>query len=181
MKKIALLDMDGVLCDFVGHACALHGRPELVGAWPAGAYDMHTVLGVSSGAFWRKISATPDFWRTIPPYPWYLDLFALVREYGYMPVIATAPSLDPRTAAGKVAWIQEKLGTDFRNYFIGAKKHMLAAPGRVLIDDSEHQIDAFEELCPGGAITFPRPWNQMHALSADPLAYVRERLEALSA
>lgn len=171
MQKICFIDMDGVLCDFVGAACQLFGKSEDFAAnWPAGEYGMGKVLGCTEPQFWRKIEEHPEFWEGMKPYPWCGELIELAKRNGYAPYIATSPSLDPNSAKGKTEWIQKHIGRHFRDYFIGGKKGVLAAPGRVLIDDSDDQIAAFEKAG-GYGVLFPRRWNANHQLSHDPMDY----------
>ena len=49
------LDMDGVLCDFHGAACKIHGRQP--SPWPAGKWDIAAELGLTDRAFWDPIEA----------------------------------------------------------------------------------------------------------------------------
>lgn len=177
MKPICFIDMDGVLCDFVSAACKLFGQPEAADNWPAGEYSMGKVLGCSDNEFWRTVESQPDFWESMPPYPWHRELFALVERHGYRPFIATSPSLDPRSASGKTAWIQKHIGRNFRDYFIGGKKDVLSLFDRVLIDDNDDQCAKFGRC--GTALLFPRPWNANHANSQDPIGWVAERLKRL--
>lgn len=60
------LDMDGVLCDFVGAACKLHGRdPATVTHW-----NFFKDWGMTAEEFWRPIhEAGEDFWANLEPYP----------------------------------------------------------------------------------------------------------------
>lgn len=174
MERICFIDLDGVLADFVTAACIIHGQPDLPNNWPRGEYSMETALGITRTQFWKGIQNSPQFWHELPAYPWVSRLVGIVREAQYRPVISTSPSKDPQCAAGKTAWIQKHLGDRWRDYFIGAKKDLLAADGRVLIDDSEENVDAFEHA--GGiGLLFPQPWNRLHGM-VDPLGYVRDAL-----
>ena len=174
--KICFVDMDGVLCDFVGSACKLFGQPELADNWPLGQYDMGTALGCSTTDFWNRIKDNPDFWAEMTPYPWYQELLDMIRASGFEVFISTSPSFDPNSAKGKVAWLQKHYGKRFRNYFIGSEKFVLAGPGRILIDDSGLQVDSFQAAGGRGCL-FPRPWNSNHGLSDMPLKYCGGYLE----
>jgi 5'(3')-deoxyribonucleotidase len=175
VMKICFIDMDGVLCDFVSAACAVFGRRDLPSNWPLGERSMGAALGCSDKDFWETIKADPGFWSNMHPYPWCHELFDTVKEFGYEPFISTSPSLDPASASGKTEWIQRVFGRSFRSYFIGGKKHALAMPGRVLIDDRNDTVDKFC-ACGGIGILFPRRWNSLHGISNDPMAFVRESL-----
>ena len=86
------LDLDGVLADFVTAAAHLHGRPDILSAWPLGTWDMHTALGMSSGAFWGAIDkAGCDFWAGLEPFPWTFELFDRLRNIAPV-TIASSPS-----------------------------------------------------------------------------------------
>ena len=173
------LDIDGVLADFTGATTQLHGRQEILNSWPSGERDIPKVLGISRSEYWRKIDdAGPGFWEELKPYPWFEDLIALARETAPFTLL-TAPSLSPHSLAGKVAWIYRHFpkvaGKRFGDFLIGRQKHLLAAPGRVLIDDAEHNVEAFRQAG-GAAILFPQIWNANHA-STDPVNFVRKQLE----
>jgi len=149
------LDMDGVLCDFVSAAMRVHGREFVASEWPKGEWDIAKVLGISVGEFWRKINNTDGFWVMLDRYPWssslYLELWAMDKV-----VIATAPSRCPSSYSGKRIWL-DKRSIDSHVMF-GSSKHLMAAPGRILIDDGQHNIDAWK-AAGGQAILFPQPWN----------------------
>jgi len=90
--------MDGVLTDFVSAVLRIHDRIELLKNWPPGERDIPKVLGLSRGAYWRKIDEQgSDFWASLEPYPWFDELIALVR--GLSPfTILTAASLSPSSS-----------------------------------------------------------------------------------
>lgn len=177
-RKAILLDMDGVLVDFFSATLALHGREDLRDNWPAGVWSMAKVMGISEHDFWLPISeAGSKFWSELEWYPWADDLLELCEAAGGF-VIATSPSHDRSSAAGKVDSLRERFGPNFRDYMIGPHKHLMAGSGMVLIDDRDTGIHAFESAG-GAALRFPRPWNQDHARSHDPIAHVREVLPSL--
>lgn len=161
-----LLDVDGVLADFVAGACHAHGRDpaEIIADWPVGTYDVVEVLGVTQLQFWEKLDARgAAFWDELEPYPWATDLYEGLSKHAPVTLL-TSCSRDPASAAGKVSWIQRLFGRDFRNYLIGPEKVACAHPDAILIDDYERNTTAFEKAG-GTSIVFPRLWNSMHMQS----------------
>jgi 5'(3')-deoxyribonucleotidase len=172
------LDMDGVLTDFVSATVALHGRAEVLDAWPLGDRNVPAVLGISRTEYWRLIDEQgASFWAGLAPFPWFEELVALVRQFAPMTIL-TAPSLSPCCLDGKVQWLYNHFpkvrGKRFTDFIIGPQKHLLAQPSRVLIDDAEKNIEDFR-AAGGDAILFPQPWNANHAIS-DRLGYVKGEL-----
>ena len=173
-----LIDLDGVLVDFVGSALRLfQGEAEAEATlfdWPRGEWDIAKVLGVSTGEFWKRVDhAGEDWWATLPEYPWAQTLLRVISDQDEF-VIASSPSLHQCSAAGKVRWMQGRFHEGFRSYMLGEHKHLLAGPGRTLIDDSERNCERFE-AAGGTAILFPRPWNRLGAIT-DPAGFVIEGL-----
>lgn len=178
------LDMDGVLADFFHAALARHGRADLAARWPQGVRDMAETMGLSWEAFWTPLVADgPSFWADLPALPWLEDLLGAVERHAPWTVL-TRPHPEPACVAGKVAWMNRHLaardgGTHFERFVLTRSKRLLAARGRVLIDDSEAMVASFR-AAGGDAVLFPQPWNAAHD-TADPLAAVIGALDALAA
>jgi hypothetical protein len=155
------LDMDGVLCDFVGAALRIHKRLDALEAWPKGEWDIAKVLGISTEDFWATIDHHAEhFWADLQPYPWMNDLVRLLESFGIPITIASSPSYDPYSAAGKLMWLKRHLPQFKRRYLLGSEKHLLAMPGTVLIDDNDDGTLRFSDAG-GWAVLFPQPWNQL--------------------
>ena len=172
------LDMDGVLTDFIGAALRVHNRDDALLNWPRGERDVPKVLGISRNQYWKKIDALgSDFWANLAPYPWFDELIEMVREIALFTILTTS-SLAPSCLDGKVRWLYEKFPKvdrrRFREFIIGEQKHLLAQPGRLLIDDAEPNVDAFAAHG-GRSILFPQAWNRNHQI-ADPIEYTRSLL-----
>lgn len=171
-----LVDMDGVLVDFVTAALRLHGRMDVEENWPAGTWDFPTVLGISDREFWHPIhEAGAEFWASLTSYPWCDELLSLIADSGNWSIL-TSPSHDPYCSAGKIRWLQERFGRGFRNFLVGPPKWLCARPDQLLIDDNDSNVRNFRARG-GQAILFPQPWNENHALTIDRIGYVREQLE----
>lgn len=173
-----LLDMDGVLCDWVGGVCRLFGRDqvELEAAWPAD-YDICVALGITTEQLWAKVDAAgEDFWADLQPYPWTTDLWAACSQWEPT-LVCTSPSFHPSSLSGKLRWLHRHLadGAAFRDYVITPRKEAMAGGDRVLIDDRDAGCDAFRA---GGGLSFvfPRPWNSNRSLAHDPMAAVMDYL-----
>ncbi|MFG0296810.1 MAG: hypothetical protein ACF8PG_12965 [Maioricimonas sp. JB045] len=177
MIRHVLLDLDGVIVDFVSKALVVHRQPDLIDRWPPGVWDMHTLLGITKRDFWGPIDQIPGFWEQLPPYPWKDELIATIEQVAPF-TVATSPSRNPACPSQKVAWMHRHIRESFHDFLIGRQKWLMARPDTVLIDDCDANIEAFRKHG-GKAITFPQPWNSNHALTGDRIAYVREALAEL--
>ena len=169
-----IIDMDGVLVDFAAGVCALFGSP-LPGSGDAGK-RVHEYLGIPSRVMWDRIDEAGErFWHELRPTPFASDLVALLRARGEI-FIASSPSLSPGCAAGKIGWLQSRFGRHFRGYAITPAKHLLSAPGRVLIDDSAENVDAFR-AGGGEGILVPTVENGTLEPGTDVADYLRIELD----
>lgn len=174
--------MDGVLCDFISPAMEAHGNEFIYDDYPAGEWGVDKVLGLSDADFWAGINSKKSFWNDLKPYPWLHELIAAAKFCGESIKIATSPSKHAISYRGKREWVEQYLGIDI---YAGAielimikSKHLLAAPDRLLIDDSDKNINAFREAG-GCGILFPQRWNSAHEFSKSPMFHVGRELQKL--
>jgi hypothetical protein len=133
--------------------------------------------GWTKQSFWDQVSQKE--WASVPEspeLPWLLRTCQKV--VGHSIYIATSPTKDPGCLAGKLEWIQQNLPNWMhRQYFITPRKHHLAKPGTLLIDDNEANCLAFRANG-GRAVLYPRPWN---SAGGQPIReYLLERLYQLN-
>jgi 5'(3')-deoxyribonucleotidase len=168
-----LLDMDGVVANFVAASCAAHGRPEEnINHW-----DYFTSWGITENQFWEPINAAGrDYWANLPVYPWFDELVALVKDADPKFTICTKPSKQADCLAGKLDWIHRYFGKHFRRYIFATDKSILAKPGRLLIDDSDLNCEQFS-AAGGSAFLWPQPWNIHRSCPPDAIKWLARRLE----
>lgn len=173
------LDLDGTVCDFVTDCLKLHDTPLTHD--DIHSYYMEQQLGITVTEFWEKIDACPTFWDDLPAYDWARGFYYACLAYAPV-TISTSPSFDHGCWSAKVRWCRRHLNPSLcgKSIMMGSAKELLAAPGRVLIDDSDTNCERFA-AAGGHAILFPRPWNENRAFSADPISYVLGELDCLSA
>jgi len=79
-------------------------------------------------------------------------------------VILSSPSDLPACVEGKVEWLHRfTRNPRYKDFMLGRRKYLCAAPGRILVDDSQHNIDAFRKAG-GEGIVFPQPWNSLRSV-----------------
>lgn len=159
MRDIIFLDMDGVLVDWDAAVYALYGQKP-----PARSvrrpWDTEKVIGTTSADMWARINANgPDWWEFLDPYPWFAELHDELKAMGPELVILTAPCDGGNSSAGKVRWLNRHLGRGTYRLVMTKHKDLLAAPGRVLVDDGDHNADAFD-AAGGHTVLLPQPWNR---------------------
>jgi len=168
-----LLDMDGVIVDFIG------GVGRLFDA------DLSNItewlrpedLGLTTSEFWNAIDDKGmGFWEDLDELPWTQELIDLLGKDNF--VISTSPSFSPESVYGKVRWLKRRFGYNFKNYMIGEHKHLMAKSGLVLIDDYESNVEKFREAG-GDAIMFPQLWNYNAILVPDRVAHVKRVLDVV--
>ena len=180
MIKRIFLDMDGVLSNFVGAVATIFRttEQELLDKWIPGEYDVCKILDISEERMWEMVFlGGEEFWSEMKPYPWAKELYELCCSIAPT-VILTSPSREPNCLSGKVKWLCKNLGSEevFRDFLIGPRKEMCAAPGHLLIDDYDNKCSSFIEHG-GEAILFRRVWNQGRLIDDDPMEYIKTQLD----
>jgi hypothetical protein len=168
---LILLDMDGVICDFVHGACAHHGCP-VPSTFIEGS--LNRTLGLRMSDFWKGIDS--KFWSGLRMTSDGQHIIGLVQKFGIeytalygeevvWIIVTHVPSNagaalrnDPSCAAGKFLWMKMHLPDYYNKLFICCEKKLLASYNTLLIDDSDKNCNDF--IVQGGqAILVPRPWN----------------------
>jgi 5'(3')-deoxyribonucleotidase len=163
---ICLLDMDGVVADFVGGVCAAHNRPSPYDDHASrGIFDMDKLWNMSPSSFWKPCDGE-SFWddlQKMPDADVIVDL--AVNAFGENNIaVLTAPSMSQYCVPGKRRWMQKHYPFLAKNMIFTSAKRFLAGPDRVLIDDRNENVDSFIRAG-GHGILLPRPWNRDHRLS----------------
>ena len=136
--------MDGVLVNFHKHACPLFGI----------AYPKNSVLGwnwlferagVGIDEFLSRVDSTAGFWEGLDAFPWTSDLMQVLDVVNPDWGIMTAGTHDPRSWAGKAAWVSRHLQASglYRLVVMHGQKGKIGGCGDVLIDDSYDQCVAW--------------------------------------
>lgn len=168
LSKVAYLDLDGVLVDFVKGALKLHNsdiKPSEI------VWDIDKQLGLTPEQFWSPFNFT--FWANLEWTPEGKEILELVESvYGDNIAILTSPPKTGGAVEGKLAWVAKNMPKYKRKTFVGARKELMAAPSKLLIDDREENVDNFMEAG-GGAILIPRPWNRNKDMESELMSILR--------
>lgn len=178
---LAMLDMDGVVANFVGGAAKIHHRPypyTFGDPKSMGIFELETIWHMTPQEFWEPIRAHPDFWYTLEEMPDGRGIVeAAVATFGQKDCcFLTAPDFkDPHGVVGKHYWIETHYPAFKDNVIFGKAKQFLAGPDRCLIDDRDKNIKDFKKFG-GVGIRVPRLWNQEWEESTHSLEIVKERI-----
>lgn len=152
VKKIdILLDMDGVISDWVKSACRVCdvdlNNKEIRDKLKNGA-DLNEI--VPDQEMWDKINAEGEkFWLEMDLLPLAKKLYKALTDTGHKVWFCTSPGKDnPIPASPKIEYIQKHFKTN--NFIITYDKSICAGPNKILIDDSVKKLKPFEEA--GGKI-----------------------------
>lgn len=178
-----LLDMDGVLADFLAGASKVHkrplpyDRPEALGRW-----DTEELWGITPKQFWTPIDATVGFWKGLDKTAEADAIVQLACEaVGRKNVaILTAPSQWPGCISEKLEWIGQYYPYLKGRVIFGSAKEFMASPNRILVDDKDLNISAFEDA-EGHGVLVPRLWNSAHSKANRTLEIVQDKLEEIFA
>lgn len=166
------LDMDGVIADFdrgwrerLGYCAEMTRRIERYDQRFAGqrfpwTFWEHLELGHDD--FWGRV-ADAEFWASLP---WTDDGREILQHAASGVGVANVYLLThaPRLAgayAGKFQWVAKHLPDLAGRLIMTGRKHLLARPGTLLIDDSDDNCESFRQHG-GRVVQIPRPWNKLH-------------------
>jgi len=182
---ILLLDLDEVLCDFIGGACKVHKitREQMEFHRVPGCWDISDAMGraktagmsgFSQNQFWNPIhNAGIGFWWHLEELPWFDEVIQWADTKFESWYIVTSPSNETNSYTGKVNWLKRKFGVKFDRFFITPHKELLAQPGRLLLDDRLVNCEQFKRHG-GEAILFPTRGGPLHMLKDDPISYLQQ-------
>jgi hypothetical protein len=160
-----LLDIDGVLGDFMGAAHEYYDMPFDHGDdYPYEMGDYNAIPPKSAKftaeEWWDGLEE--EFWVNMP---WTTDGREIVSrcEAVFGPknvcLLTNPPSCG---LSGRMKWIKRELPQYKDRFLIGPAKEFCAGPGTVLIDDYDVNIDTFR-AAGGFAVQPPKKWNRRHA------------------
>lgn len=135
MKKIVYVDMDGVLCDYVGYCNENNLDP----------HDTDDVMGL---------------FLNLKPIPGAIEGFRKLMKHYDVYVLSTAPWENEFALSEKNAWIKEYLPEAYKRVIYSHNKHLCA--GDYLIDDRlKNGSEKFTgELIHFGTDKYP-DWNSV--------------------
>lgn len=115
-------DMDGVLADFDGHFENHYGvLPHLV---------------EQKKEMWDKVKAIVNYWLNIPWMRGGKTLWDYVSKHHYVVILSSPGDSDTeRAIREKHEWLDREIGFCNRIFRLSERKHDLAGPNCVLIDD----------------------------------------------
>lgn len=185
MKK-AMLDLDGVIVDFVKGVCRLYhvDNPYIKPGGPRGdgAWDLLELLKIAEPkSFWNFLGF--DFWANLEKTPEADRIVQTVlRTVGNENVcFLTSPCSAMGCSDGKRAWVHKHypqipiLLSVCSEENPQPPKEFLANGETILIDDCAWNVDTFSGAG-GWTYLYPRPWNRRHAAEHAGLCYLEREL-----
>lgn len=158
------VDLDGVLANFEKKALEVAGNlPDRNRKTPEDKKLRND--------FWKAITAYVKagnkFFEALEPMPDAYQLIAYLKQDGFTICSATGHTLN--AAVEKRAWVRKYLGNDKANEALFVRDAVMkgthAAPGRILIDDTQKAIDSWDQA--GGIGIF-------HTSAASTIAQLKE-------
>lgn len=169
-----LIDLDGVVADFVGGVCKKFNRGNpYTGPMqnpPRGeeAWGIEALLGIEKNVFWHACDYM--FWANLKKTPeadWIIETCeSLSDDLCFL----SSPCYTEGCLEGKRDWVNEHYphiplllacSAERRGEKQLAPKQFCAGSDSILIDDHGPNVDSF--VASGGrAFLFPRPWNRHH-------------------
>jgi 5'(3')-deoxyribonucleotidase len=178
-ERQIFIDLDGVLADFISAAFVVHLSHYDPTTYPRMEWSIAKVLGITEDQFWQKIDAAePNFWPKLSPYEWSEAIVAHAQASAERVAFLSTPSLHPSCHYGKRQWASKYFPKV--ELILCKSKELLAAPGRILIDDNDGNVTKWRKA--GGiGILFPQPWNSNHQFCDDPyFGHVAEQLDHIT-
>lgn len=186
MTTRILIDMDGVVSDFTGGACKVHGRqnPYLDHKGPRGDEAWHTerLLNIEEDVFFSPMDY--DFWKNLEPTTdgarivWAAETMFGRENLCFL----SSPCPTLGCGDGKRDWVMSHypgipllLSVSVEGAVSSPPKHFLAGPDTILVDDSTKNCAEFVKYG-GRAILVPRPWNKKYGLMHFASDYVATQL-----
>lgn len=153
-NKIVALDVDGVLVDYVGAACAWCGKTKD----EATAWDFFSAWGMPGlWNAWDRVVAQPGFCEGLELLHGSTSFVTRLRCAGYRVIFATSPHKNAPLWPGERQLVLE-------DYFHARREDVVMLHDKrlvradILVDDKPENIADFN----GPGILFSQPWNESY-------------------
>lgn len=171
-----LLDLDGVVVDFIGAAYELFFERTGVLYHPQDL-KQHSIAGHIGQAHYDQMEEMfnePGFFLGLKPYPGALDHVNGLIDEGHEVFICTSPTMMKHPTTGKrvvngkcaeekFAWVHDHLPRLTRRVSVSSDKHLFRADA--LLDDGDHNIIPWAEAHADKlAVVIEQPWNEKLAM-----------------
>jgi 5'(3')-deoxyribonucleotidase len=162
IDNVALVDMDGTLCDFRGQLD--HDLKRVLGD------DLAKVEPSTLQQVEYLIRGQAGWYRNLKPLPLGFEIVRILQDIGFRIMILTKSSKESKNAwSEKVAWIAEHLP----EVDVTVTQDKGLVYGKVLVDDYPSHFLRWMERRPRGLVLMPvQPWNRdtskrvnLHAVS----------------
>lgn len=152
-ELIALVDMDGTLCDYAGAMERDLARLRHPDEPDSDENAPHLV------ARRVMIRRQPGWWLGLERHEDGFRILEVLKDYGFTINILTKGPWDTSAAwAEKMEWCRTHIGRDVK---VTVTEDKGLVYGKVLVDDWPPYIERWLEWQPGGMVVMPdRPWNQ---------------------
>ena len=174
-----LIDLDGVLTDFVGACCKVHHMEDpYKDGENAGEFDLAKLFDMSDTEFWHPLNKQ-SFWVNMKKTKEADQIVDIVeKKFGKENcAILTSPSDSELSIVGKINWVKDHYPQFKRRIIVAACKSFMARDN-ILIDDKDENVEEFDKYG-GGGILLPRMWNKFHYYHNDPLSILKEQLDSI--
>jgi 5'-nucleotidase len=158
IKKIALLDLDGTVCDYDK---ALHEEMRKMAGPHDPPYVKHTEDSFMNERRYM-IHNKFGFWRNLERLELGFEIVDILKEIGYsINVLTQGPRKCPSAWSEKFSWCQEHLP----NIPVTVTQDKSLSYGRVLVDDfSPYFLKWLEHRPRGLVVCVAHPWNEIFAV-----------------
>lgn len=156
-KKVALLDVDGVLAEFIDPLLYYMNtdlKKEDITKW-----DFFSIMTPKQRSDASAILHSSIFWRTQPVIPGAIEGVQKIKDADYEVVYTTKPWVRfDKWGHIRRKWLEEHFGAHPDEVMIGHRKDLLM--GDIFIDDNPEHATAFRNRQHHNVFLFDAPYNQ---------------------
>jgi 5'(3')-deoxyribonucleotidase len=157
-----LLDVDGVLADFVAaylgllkDTLGIDATPDQVTAW-----DIGEALGLTreqSSQVKRAIGTSPQLARSLPIYPGAIEGVERLKQLGEIYIVTSPWNSNPTWTHDREEWLYRNFGIPYNRVIHTSAKYLVR--GDVFIDDKASAVAKWRDAHPSG---LPVLWSNLH-------------------
>ncbi len=153
------LDLDGCICYWEKAAAKTLGidyKDKEIREKIKNGKRIETFVG-GDDKMWPMIDKEGEaWWENMEKLPWADDLIKLLKKNTKNLFFLSSPSKDPVCYSGKIKWVLKNYPKMSRDLFLGCKKHLVANPNVLLVDDTDKKVKEFRKYG-GHAFKWPHP------------------------